>query len=783
MVFSRSTIRSGLHQKWIPLLNMASGNPICISSSPPSARQPTSTPATTTANAHHSNVSSSSALPSPSTFFPARQPESVYQDQRPINSPSSIGLDSTIAPAPKRHGRTEDTYDASVQSLAKSLAVPELPTTGSPPKKKRRAKKRPKSDSFILNSDEGGSIAPENATSVVPPPGEHLTQGAPIGCKEAWAGWASALEDQRIEPSLASNYFTLQEAQQVSVQAIEARSTQSVAAAEDDADAPVIPLTELLSNFGYVDKTPLEQSAPALTSTKRRRIELVDPSAVSDVTRKPRKKVGGQATPAPKPIKKARSPKKKAQTITALAMAPYQIVERPVLEPSAVPRILASDIALANKPEVLAAEALKRAQKPRNPRAKPADGTDTGMKAKKATTSKKPKSKSNEADPALRLYSPKRACEQIGQQDFLFGTSSQLMVDESPAFIVDMQSAMAESETLISESQLNPQSHVATGVSRASSSTILAMARARRALWSSASRDINGGILRDDSGLAKSRVKAKRTLAPSTSATAKPSDTQLLISSTKAGRSPQCDADSNEAKDAASEVQARSPLPHSADEDSWALLSSSSPAIPEVPAAPAEPPSVVLSLTPNQTSCYAPTESNSRIIAGPPSPHRKALGVRDANISIPKEAGQEKCVQMPEAAQKPQDVTTASSPATGRPVGRPRKNASVRDCSAPGTLPSVQRKRGRPPKIRSTVLDQPLLPQVQQVTDSELVLPTSKLQISQSPKNNSWVNIDEITDDEIPNTPSPRRRLDQFPYQCRASPDEPVHIARNTEKG
>ncbi|KAF2765619.1 hypothetical protein EJ03DRAFT_204718 [Teratosphaeria nubilosa] len=182
------------------------------------------------------------------------------------------------------------------------------------------------------------------------------------------------------------------------------------------------------------------------TTTKRRRIELADAATVPLTSMK-----------APK---RAKSPAKKPQTITDRATKAFQAL--PVTDDS-VSKFFTTASTTAACPDQ---------QKPKRKR------------AKKATSTKPP--------PPV-LYSPEKALLQAESQHFLFATSSQLAVEDSPKLIKETVAAVEASEASFSV-QL---------------STKVSLQPAEKQHWGSSRRDFNGGMLRDTSGLRRTAPAPK----------------------------------------------------------------------------------------------------------------------------------------------------------------------------------------------------------------------------------------------------------------------------------
>lgn len=217
--------------------------------------------------------------------------------------------------------------------------------------------------------------------------------------------------------------------------------------------APKPQLRDILGNFGYfsndLEQIPtLERFETGEAVTKRRRIELAAP--VNDVTIV--RDAPQSAAPALNKVsKRQKAPKKKAQTITALATAAFQPPTEADTENTVVSQFFAPRNDVAANPETPVEKpqtVLTKPKKARKPKAK-ANSEEThegSAKPKKASKPKKAKVKFNRADYLPKLLSPVRANAQLERQDLLFGTSSQLAVDESATFIRDMQAAVRESE-------------------------------------------------------------------------------------------------------------------------------------------------------------------------------------------------------------------------------------------------------------------------------------------------------------------------------------------------
>lgn len=204
-------------------------------------------------------------------------------------------------------------------------------------------------------------------------------------------------------------------------------------ATPDTSTEAVAAFGDLIANFGFTSNqrqgtTTKTGNGASISIAKKKLIELVStansPSTVS-------------------PPKKA--PKKKPRTLTELATAAY--AEAPSTdEPAPILHFLNSDATHIAKP----------ARKSRSK--SPVKGTRQ----------------------APILLSPESAMKQVANQDFVFGTSSQLAREESPTLLKDLHDAIQAS--LIQSDPVEVPEEAAA-------------ARARSNLWNAAFRDSNGDLL------------------------------------------------------------------------------------------------------------------------------------------------------------------------------------------------------------------------------------------------------------------------------------------------
>ncbi len=232
----------------------------------------------------------------------------------------------------------------------------------------------------------------------------------------------------------------------------------------------------LQGDFGFLEK---EGSTSVMCETtrqgngeavmKRRKIELLNGVHAPRVSEKP---------------KRCKSPKKKPQTVTEKATAPFA----PVKPIAALSLSQFFEAPIAN--QVVPARGAED-----NPNTPAALGRKISVK--KAATSKPKTSKAKKlVQKQSILLSPESAVKNAKNQELIFGTSSQLARDESPAFLKDLQLAIKESELTVEQEQPQAKGYefldLPSGRSR--SSTVRART-ASKSLWSAASRDTDGSLV------------------------------------------------------------------------------------------------------------------------------------------------------------------------------------------------------------------------------------------------------------------------------------------------
>ncbi|TVY47149.1 Structure-specific endonuclease subunit [Lachnellula occidentalis] len=220
--------------------------------------------------------------------------------------------------------------------------------------------------------------------------------------------------------------------------------------------------TDLLGSFGFTSSDAhhgARKVSEGAGTRKRKLIELVNTN------------VGDAAVVAAAP--KPKGPKKKARTITDQATSAYREDEA---EPPSSPAPPAPLLQYFSYKDTVNNDGFKVPAKPRSK--SPVKG---GLKAKKGSAQ------------APILLSPESALKQVGNQDFVFGTSSQLAREESPTFLRDLHEAIQASNQIEDDpffDILDSSSPLPAFSSRGK-----ALASAKRTLWSAGARDMSGDLL------------------------------------------------------------------------------------------------------------------------------------------------------------------------------------------------------------------------------------------------------------------------------------------------
>lgn len=164
---------------------------------------------------------------------------------------------------------------------------------------------------------------------------------------------------------------------------------------------------------------PLDEDASILR--KRKLVELVVTTAAPE-----RPSAEAKDKLPAKPPAKQRAPKKRPRTITELATAAYRAPDPLELVP----------VVSEEGTPALAAE------KSDDPTTKGESKAKSRKKPSKAAAKRK---KKPSPPPRPILLPPAEALQEVARQDFVFGTSSQLAIENSPTFLRDLQAAMRRS--------------------------------------------------------------------------------------------------------------------------------------------------------------------------------------------------------------------------------------------------------------------------------------------------------------------------------------------------
>ena len=201
-------------------------------------------------------------------------------------------------------------------------------------------------------------------------------------------------------------------------------------------------------------------------ATKRRKVELVSAATCTpSITTKPQR---------------AKSPKKKARTITGKATAPF--MSEAIPESTDLTQyfsLLTPDSSDHTNKQPPAKES-KAPTENENPANKAKAPRKSSAKAKKIAIKKQP-----------TLLSPEDAVASANTQTVLFGTSSQLARDDSPTLIQDIRRAIAESEVVEEGTETVTEPRAELGITH--------VPRGAKSLWTAAARDPNNELHGEES--------------------------------------------------------------------------------------------------------------------------------------------------------------------------------------------------------------------------------------------------------------------------------------------
>ncbi|KAF2006411.1 hypothetical protein P154DRAFT_559470 [Amniculicola lignicola CBS 123094] len=250
--------------------------------------------------------------------------------------------------------------------------------------------------------------------------------------------------------------------------------------------------TDMLTTFAFAEEVPqtkMETQPPSVASagvTKRRRKELVDIP-------------GNQPASRNSSPEKGKAPKKKARTITDLVTEQYTTTE-PQSEPHVAGAFFESRTT-TKVPLKDPSEPGKESDTVKKPRRKRATSQSTSEKEKEKGTKSKKGSAKTVAKPksvAEKLLSPASATLRISNQDVLFGTWSQLALEDSPTTVRQIQKAPKHSEQ---DADMLEGCGLLTDAafgSRAAPWPRLGKVKGKRDLWAASARDDGGQMLQKE---------------------------------------------------------------------------------------------------------------------------------------------------------------------------------------------------------------------------------------------------------------------------------------------
>lgn len=105
------------------------------------------------------------------------------------------------------------------------------------------------------------------------------------------------------------------------------------------------------------------------------------------------------------------------------------------------------------------------------------------------------KGKTKKAGELPTLLSPQSALKHVSQQDFVFGTSSQLASEESPTLLKDLQKAMQASNEITDDPFYIPENEIISSGLTSSVNSGRSISTIGRSLWSASSRDLEGDLM------------------------------------------------------------------------------------------------------------------------------------------------------------------------------------------------------------------------------------------------------------------------------------------------
>ncbi|MCJ1456090.1 5'-flap endonuclease [Mycoblastus sanguinarius] len=359
------------------------------------------------------------------------------------------GIINTLAPMASRKKKGKE--DGERQTKIKKAKVTKPGIAQDPKKSKKAATTKKKTKETVAGNVETLAVAKESGARAKEELQDLCLEKA-TRRRKAWTPSKDTLHDFPHT--------------KVAEQAVEARLQEKATV-----NGPGAPqFGKLLGDFGFAQEdgdSTIISVAPRHVDgevvVKRRRIELVNGVSVPLQIEK---------------SKRNKSPKKKPQTVTAKATAPF--VPARSLDTSSLLQYFTTPAIPSQDPTGGQQSHVGIDIRPKSPVKRNARLTSTELKSKKQT--QKPPN----------LLSPESALKTAGNQELIFGTSSQLVREESPTFLKDLQQAMKESESIE-----EPKSSIMSGMGPLSlcRSSKSLPPRSSRDLWSVAARGFDGSLL------------------------------------------------------------------------------------------------------------------------------------------------------------------------------------------------------------------------------------------------------------------------------------------------
>lgn len=244
--------------------------------------------------------------------------------------------------------------------------------------------------------------------------------------------------------------------------------------------------TNLVSTFAY-DLPSTKASSETATSTaatssitKRRRVELVEVP-------------GAQTNFRASSPEKSKAPKKKPRTITDLVTGQYAPKEVIVDAQNATSDFFSPRKSMMKAPlnDIAVPSAEAHPKKLSRKCSQSKDGTEVPTAKGRSRVRKVSTRLPAKHKPVTeKLLSPTSAVLRMNRQEILFGTSSQLALEESPTTVRQIQRALTESEQDMKE-----EAHFLLKAS--SQWPRLRRVEGKRGLWRESTRDNDGGLLKD----------------------------------------------------------------------------------------------------------------------------------------------------------------------------------------------------------------------------------------------------------------------------------------------